>query len=60
MIRLSDIIENETYMPNGFGLIVFGAIAENCLEEDIEAENKLMEGLCPARILMNDDWLTED
>ena len=60
MIRLSDIIENETYMPNGFGLIVFGAIAENCLEEDIEAENRLMEGLCPARVLMNDDWLTED
>ena len=40
MVRLSDIIENETYMPNGFGLIVFGELASKCLEED-DAENKL-------------------
>ena len=58
MVRLSDIIENETYMPNGFGLIVFGELASKCLEED-NAENKFMEGLCPERILLNDDWFVE-
>lgn len=55
MVRLSDLMENETYMPDGFGLVVFGELASKCLEED-DAENKAMEGLCPSRIELNDDW----
>ena len=59
MVRLSDLMENETYMPDGFGLVVFGELASKCLEED-DAENKAMEGLCPSRIELNDDWYMID
>ena len=45
-------------MPNGFGLIVLGELATHCLEEN-DAENKYMEGLCPERILLSEDWLVE-
>ncbi len=58
MVRLSDLIENDIYMPKGFGLCVFGELATQCLEEN-ESENKIMEGLCPERILLNDDWFEE-
>lgn len=60
MIRISDIIENGTYMPSEFGLVFFGTVAEHGLSEDIKAENRLLEGLCPARILLSDDWRTGD
>lgn len=58
MVRLSDIMENATHLPDGFGLVIFGELATHCLEED-EAENKVMEGLCPERILLNDDWFQD-
>ena len=58
MVRLSDLMDNETYMPDGFGLVVFGELASQCLEED-DAENRFMEGLCPGRILLNDEWFKD-
>ncbi len=58
MKRLNDIVKEETFLPRWFGIIVFGAIADACTEEDEDAENKHMEGLCPDRILLNEDWLT--
>lgn len=58
MVRLSELIANESYMPMGFGLVVFGELATYCLEET-EEENQFLEGLCPERILLNDDWFSE-
>jgi len=56
MMRLSDILDNGLYMPREYGLLFFGEMATHCLEET-EEENNLLEGLCPERILINDDWL---
>ena len=36
MVRLSDLLENDTYMPPGFGLVIFGELASQCLEETDE------------------------
>lgn len=58
MVRLSDVLADEFYIPMGFGLVLFGELATHCLEETDE-ENKLLEGLCPERILINDDWYSE-
>lgn len=58
MVKLSDLLENDTYMPPGFGLVIFGEVASQCLEETDE-ENAFLEGLCPERILLNDDWYNE-
>lgn len=58
MVRLSDLLESGTYMPPGFGLVLFGELAGQCLEETDE-ENAFLEGLCPERILLNDDWYSE-
>ena len=55
MIHLSDIIENEPCIPDGFGLIVFGELAQEVVER-IREENNFLEGLCPERILLNEDW----
>lgn len=58
MVRLSECM-NAANLPIGFGLIVFSELATHCLEED-EKENKFLEGICPERILMNDEWTTGD
>lgn len=58
MVKLSDLLENDAYMPPGFGLVIFGELAGQCLEET-EEENAFLEGLCPERILLNDDWYNE-
>lgn len=46
---------NASAIPPKFGLVLFGELATHCLEED-EAENEFLEGLCPDRICLNDDW----
>ncbi len=58
MVRLSDIMENETYMTDGFGIVVFGMLAAYCQKEE-KMDNKAMEGICPGRILLNDDWFID-
>lgn len=48
---------NDSQLPTKIGLVLFGELATHCLKED-EAENKFLEGLCPERIWLNDDWFT--
>ena len=50
---------NDSNVPRNFGLTLFGALATHCLEED-EAENKFLEGLCPERISLSDNWFAGD
>lgn len=57
MVRLIEYMDRATHIP-GFGLVFFGALAQNYLEET-DAENALLEGLCPERVVMNDDWYDE-
>lgn len=55
MVRLSDLLEDNVNMPPRLGLYIFSLVASQCLEET-EVENKYLEGLCPERLLLNDDW----
>lgn len=57
MVRLSELMSDIAYMPKEYALIIFGGIAQNCLNETDE-ENSLLEGLSPERILLNDSWHT--
>lgn len=50
---------NDSNMPRNLGLTLFGELATHCLEED-EAENKYLEGLCPERISLSDNWFAGD
>lgn len=50
---------NKSGIPKGFGLILFGVLATNCLDEN-EGRNKFLEGLSPKRILMSDYWILGD
>lgn len=54
MVRLSEYMNDMIY-PKELGFVIFGAIAQNYLDET-KAENKLLEGLCPKRIILNDTW----
>ena len=58
MICLSEYM-NDSNVPRNFGLTLFGELATHCLEED-EAENKYLEGLCPERINLSDNWFAGD
>ena len=58
MICLSEYM-NDSSLPRNFGLVFFGEIATHCLKED-EAENEYLEGLCPERISLSDDWFCGD
>lgn len=58
MICLSEYM-NDSSLPRNFGLVFFGEIATHCLKED-EAENEYLEGLCPERISLSDDWFAGD
>ena len=58
MVSLSSIMKEDPFIPEGFGLLIFGELAPLCLEET-EEENKRMEGLCPDMIMLNDDWYNE-
>lgn len=55
MVRLSEYM-NAANLPIGFGLVVFGELATHCLEET-EKENKYLEGICPERIFLSDEWM---
>jgi len=50
---------NDSNVPRNLGLTLFGELATHCLEED-EAENKYLEGLCPERISLSDNWFAGD
>ena len=50
---MSDI----AFLPKEYALVIFGRLAQNCLEET-EDENNLLEGLSPDRILLNNNWTT--
>lgn len=54
MVRLSEYMNDMIY-PKELGLVVFGAVAQKYLDET-KAENKLLEGLCPKRIILKDNW----
>ena len=54
MVRLSDIMEKYTSSP-GLGLLIYGYLGDKYKDE--EKEEGVMDGLCPQRILLNDDWL---
>ena len=58
MVCLSDLM-NAPNLPKYFGLVLFSELATHCLEEN-EAENKFLEGLCPERIVLNENCLSED
>jgi len=58
MICLSEYM-NDSNVPRNLGLTLFGELATHCLEED-EAENKYLEGLCPERISLSDNWFAGD
>lgn len=55
MVRLTELLKKFTYLSNEYALLFFGRIAPHCLEET-EEENKLLEGLSPSKILLNDNW----
>lgn len=59
MIRLNDIINNESILNRYYGLVIFGALAQNYLE-DTKETNNLLEGVCPERIFLCDEWLSEN
>lgn len=58
MICLSEYM-NDSNVPKDFGLTLFGELATHCLKED-EAENIYLEGLCPERISLSDNWFSGD
>lgn len=58
MIRLSEIIKNEPLLNRYYGLIIFGALAKEYWEDTKEINN-LLEGVCPDRVFLNDEWLSE-
>lgn len=55
MVRLSKLIENEACWSNRFGLVLYGMVAQKFIDET-EEDNSLLEGLCPERLLLSDDW----
>ena len=58
MIRLSDLMENDTYCFKRYGMVVFGVLAQNYWTGTKKNAN-LLEGLSPKRILLNDEWFSE-
>lgn len=55
MVRLSDILEEYACLPQEHSLQFFGKIAPYCLKETVE-ENRLLEGISPNQISINDNW----
>lgn len=59
MVRLNNLIKDKTqWFNNYYGLVVYGALAQNYWE-DTEENNNLLDGLCPDRVLINDEWFQE-
>ena len=56
MLCLSDLIKDETLWFHNYGLVILGALAENYLKYTKEVTD-LLEGLCPERVYINDEWL---
>lgn len=55
MVRLRRLLEEYTYLSQEHALLIFGMLAQHCLEET-EEENDFLEGLSLDRILLNDNW----
>lgn len=55
MVKLSDLLPSTVNHPPYWGIVLFGELATHCLEETQE-ENRRLEGLCPAKIGLNNDW----
>lgn len=59
MVRLSNLMENETYCFKSYGMVVFGVLTLKYW--DVTPQNtNLLEGLSPKRILLNDEWFSEN
>lgn len=58
MVRLSEIMKTYTVAPV-VGILVYGYIADKYMVAENEDEDEILEGLCPQRILLNDDWQQE-
>lgn len=58
MICLSKYID-DLNLPKDFGLMLFGELATHCLKGN-GADDKFLEGLCPERISLSDDWFDGD
>ncbi|MBQ9588125.1 MAG: AAA family ATPase [Bacteroidales bacterium] len=50
---------NDSNLPRNFGMTLLEKLATHCQKED-ETENKYLEGLCPDRISLSENWFAGD